>query len=181
VKARKIVLKEPCNFIGGKAQIVDESLPVMSQISKVVLALAKVLKSHHWAMLHIQIDGHVQPTGKDMRCLVISYFRAAEVARQIMDSGLPRKYMHVYGYGGTRPVAALKGKDKDKHRRVEISLVQDDAMALESCKATGVLWETIKHTQEFTDVTSDPSFSGPADLVIPLSQYEPPARKVTPR
>jgi outer membrane protein OmpA-like peptidoglycan-associated protein len=176
VKARKIVLKEPCNFIGGKAQIVDDSLPVMKQITVVVLALAKVLKSHHWAMLHIQIDGHVHPTGKDMRCLVISYFRAAEVARQIVAAGLSREYMHVFGYGGTRPVGA-----KDKNRRVEISLVQDEGAAMESCKATGELWRTIKSTPEFSEVTADPSFSGPADRVIPMSHYMPPVRKASPR
>ena len=84
---RKLVMKDPVNFVGGKAQVVPEDVPVANEICECLQALYMATQSLGWDMMHIEFDGHVHPTGKDMKCLVISYFRAAEIVRRVAEVG----------------------------------------------------------------------------------------------
>jgi hypothetical protein len=173
---RKLCMQDPLNFVGGKAQIVPEDLDLMKQISTCIMALFLGTKKLGWPMFHIQMDGHVHPTGKDMRCLVISFFRAAEVRRLCVEFGVPGNFLHVYGYGGTKPVGA-----KDANRRVEIELLRDldgdgevdsndVAMAIGKARS---LWKKIAKTADFAEAEGDPTFVGDPNKVMPITAYKP--------
>jgi hypothetical protein len=47
-------------------------------------------------MFLIHFDGHVHPTDKDRRCLVISHFRAAELMRHVVKAECPNEFLHAY-------------------------------------------------------------------------------------
>jgi outer membrane protein OmpA-like peptidoglycan-associated protein len=143
----KIVLSDEINFKGGKAVIQPEDLSVQAQLEKTIVSLYNILKEKGYDMFHIRFDGHVHPTGKDMRCLVISYFRAAEIVRRVVNAGCPKEFLHAYGYGQRMPVTSDK-KKADMNRRVEINFL--DHHHIESMDADArKLWEEITPTEQF--------------------------------
>jgi outer membrane protein OmpA-like peptidoglycan-associated protein len=158
VEQMKIVLSDEINFKGGKTVIQKDDLPVQTQLEKTIVALYTILQSKGYDMFHIRFDGHVHPTGKDMRCLVISYFRAAGLVRRVAKAGCPKEFLHSYGYGQRMPVTSDK-KKADLNRRVEINFLghhhieQMDADALK-------LWAEIETTADFDMVVQDPASFG---------------------
>ena len=77
--------------IGGKDVVVAEDLPQLDQIALLCFTVYEVLKFFGWEMFHLQLDGHVHPTGKETKCLIISYFRALTVAEAMTAAGVPSK------------------------------------------------------------------------------------------
>jgi hypothetical protein len=144
VHKKALVLEEPLNFEGGKDVVEEEDLSLYTQIVLLFVTLYHVLQGFGWEMFHLQIDGHVHPTGKDMKCLVVSYFRAKRVAEGIQAGGVPLKYLHIYGYGGTRPQ-----EHESMNRRVEIALVENQTAVQLSNTATAKLLKTISPSEEY--------------------------------
>merc|ERR1719413_211764 len=88
-----------------------------------------------------------------MRCLVISYFRAAELARRVHKAGCPRKFFHPYGWGQRKPLTTDKDK-ADENRRVDISFWDEHAIRRAAHEAEK-MWQEIKPTSEFVDFVKD--------------------------
>jgi outer membrane protein OmpA-like peptidoglycan-associated protein len=154
IASREVVLEHPLSFEGGKAQIKPSDYSLMEQIVLTIKTLFDTLTFFEWPMVHVQFDGHVQPTGDDDKCELISYFRAAELVDKCRGGGTPKKFMHTYGYGGTRATP-----DKSKNRRVEIRLLQDSEVP--KCKAQSrALWSKITNTYFKVRVLSS-SFTHP--------------------
>jgi len=155
VEKMKIVLSDEINFKGGKAVIQKDDLPIQAQLEKTIVTLYNILKSKGYDMFHIRFDGHVHPTGKDMRCLVISYFRAAEIVRRVVKAGCPHEFLHAYGYGQRMPVTSDK-KKADLNRRVEINFL--DHHHIESMDADArKLWAEITATDAFSVFVKEPA------------------------
>jgi len=158
VEQMKIVLSDEINFKGGKAVIQPDDLPVQAQLEKTIVALYTILKSKGYDMFHIRFDGHVHPTGKDMRCLVISYFRAAELVRRVVKAGCPKEFLHAYGYGQRMPVTSDK-KKADLNRRVEINFL-DHHHIEEMDSDARKLWAEIEATEEFAKFVGETASFG---------------------
>jgi outer membrane protein OmpA-like peptidoglycan-associated protein len=155
VEKMKIVLSDEINFKGGKAIILKDDLPIQAQLEKTIVMLYTILKSKGYDMFHIRFDGHVHPTGKDMRCLVISYFRAAEIVRRVVKAGCPHEFLHAYGYGQRMPVTSDK-KKADLNRRVEINFI--DHHHIQSMDEDArKLWKEITPTDAFDVFTKEPA------------------------
>jgi outer membrane protein OmpA-like peptidoglycan-associated protein len=166
---KTIVVKEDINFTAGKANILEEDLPLVGQLERTVVTLYRILKEVNYKMLHIRIDGHVHPTGKDMRCLVISYFRAAEMVRRIRLAGCPAEYLHAYGYGQRQPLTLNKHR-ADDNRRVDITIVDQHNVGALNDQA-GALWKEISATSDFTKCVTTEGFFG--HKRPPLMEYAP--------
>ena len=91
VLGKRLIMKEAINFIGGKAQICVEDMYIVKQLIVVIKTLYEIVGDEE--MIHVRVDGHVQDTGKPERCLIISYFRAAEIVRNIAKH-IPKKFVH---------------------------------------------------------------------------------------
>jgi outer membrane protein OmpA-like peptidoglycan-associated protein len=171
VLRRKIVLSDEINFEGGKAVILAEDLPIQAQLEKTIVSLYTILKSKGYDMLHIRFDGHVHPTGKDMRCLVISYFRAAEIVRRVANAGCPNEFLHAYSYGQRMPVTSDK-KKADLNRRVDINFVDLDQ--IESMdEDMRKLWKEITPTEQFDTFVKEPaSFDRPYQREVYAPQVD---------
>jgi len=171
VEKMKIILNDEINFKGGKAVIMDDDLHVQAQLEKTIVTLYKILMKKGYDMFHIRFDGHVHPTGKDMRCLVISYFRAAELVRRVVKAGCPGEFLHAYGYGQRMPVTSDK-KHADLNRRVEINFLDHhhiEQMDADACQ----LWAEIRTTDEFKKFTNDGAAYGDPDHNEDMKDYAP--------
>ena len=158
VEQMKIVLSDEINFKGGKAVIQKDDLPVQAQLEKTIVALYTILQCKGYDMFHIRFDGHVHPTGKDMRCLVISYFRAAELVRRVVKAGCPKEFLHAYGYGQRMPITSDK-KKADLNRRVEINFLDHHHIEQMDSDARE-LWAEIEVTGDFDKFVAEPASFG---------------------
>jgi len=147
VEKMKIVLSDEINFKGGKAIIQPDDMSVQEQLQKTIVCLYTILKRKGYDMFHIRFDGHVHPTGKDHKCLVISYFRAAELVRRVVKAGCPGEFLHAYGYGQRMPVTSDK-KKADMNRRVEINFL-DHHHIEQMDEDARKLWAEIREFDEF--------------------------------
>jgi hypothetical protein len=171
IAKKQIGLKDQLQFQGGNAKLKPESDGLMEQITTMVDALYLVLKENGWPMFHLQLDGHVHPTGKEMRCLVISYFRAAEVCLRVQEGGTPGEFLHPFAFGGTMPTG-----NNALDRRVELHILSDEQVP-EAIAQGQELWDQISGTQEFRELIADPNFvkkHGDSSMTKP-ELYMPPA------
>jgi len=171
VENMKIILHDMINFKGGKAVILAEDMPVQMQLEKTIVALFNIVTEKGFRMFHLRFDGHVHPTGKEMKCLVISYFRAAELARRVVHAGCPSEFLHSYGYGQSRPVTSDK-KKADQNRRVEINFL-DHHDIKKVDKDACQLWSKIRTSPEFVKFTEDHSCYGEEDVIESMESYAP--------
>lgn len=167
VMQKKIILLDTINFEGGKAQIKVEDMHVCNQLCRIITFLYEIMGDEE--MIHVRIDGHVHDTGKPDKCLIISYFRAAEIARNLAKY-VPKKFIHSFGYGGTKPVSKI---DTSLNRRVEISLLVSEKAVLDCCTSGCELWGKIIQLKECEKLLADPKFAGDPNVSVPLRMYEP--------
>lgn len=173
IDSMAILLKDQIKFKPGKADIQEADLRIMRQLERTVVALSELLEDQQ-GLCHIRIDGHVHPTGKDMRCLVISYFRAAEIVRRIRKAGCPADFLLAYGYGQRQPISHHK-KHADANRRVEITII--DQMHYDKAQQGAMtLWSDISSTREFNQCITTEKFFG--ETFEDLSAYCPPGARL---
>ena len=164
---KKISILQSINFEGGKAQIKVEDFKVVTQVCKCISYLYEIVGEEE--MIHVRVDGHVQDTGKPVKCLIISYCRAAEIVRNIANY-VPKKFLHPFGYGGTRPISKT---DASENRRVEISLIVNKFEVLSTRKEGTELWNKIRPLKEFDKLTADPAFAGDVNTSVQVRQFAP--------
>jgi outer membrane protein OmpA-like peptidoglycan-associated protein len=120
----KIVLKN-INFIGGYHLFVNESLPALNE-------LLKVMKSH--PKMVIRIEGHIccgplnEGDGLDLGTEIknLSIARAKAVQEFLENNGIEASRMNSTGFGHTTPIYPYPEQTKEEelaNRRVEIVIV----------------------------------------------------------
>jgi outer membrane protein OmpA-like peptidoglycan-associated protein len=117
----KITLKN-INFIGGYHYFVNESLPALSE-------LLKVMKSH--PTMVIRVEGHIccgpleEADGIDLGTEIknLSIARANAVQEYLVNNGIESRRISSAGFGHTKPLYPYPEKTRDEelaNRRVEI-------------------------------------------------------------
>lgn len=100
------------HFDTGKAVILPESRPVVSQISA-------LLKGN--PRLNISVEGHTDNVGKPADNKVLSGARAKAVMTAILAEGVGAARLSAVGHGQDRPVADNRTEEgRAKNRRVEL-------------------------------------------------------------
>jgi outer membrane protein OmpA-like peptidoglycan-associated protein len=95
--------------------------------TRMMVGALEMIKAH--PDKRILVAGYTDNTGNPDMNLVLSQARAAAVRNWLIDaSGIPATQFAIQGYGDTRPVAGNDTQEgRAKNRRVEITLVPDDA------------------------------------------------------
>ena len=100
------------NFETGKADIREESMPVVNEIYT-------MLKNN--SGLKIAIEGHTDNAGNKAANQTLSAQRAASVKASLVKKGIPASRIETAGFGQDVPVADNRTEEgRAKNRRVEI-------------------------------------------------------------
>jgi outer membrane protein OmpA-like peptidoglycan-associated protein len=126
VPDKAIILKKPINFEPGTAEVLLESKPILKQVATVIKVLSDIVVSFNYDMIHLRVEGHVNPTADAANGMLVSDKRASAVVGHCCWLGTPREMLHPKGFGGTVP----KG-DPVKNRRVEVHVMSDQDLAEE--------------------------------------------------
>jgi outer membrane protein OmpA-like peptidoglycan-associated protein len=120
----KITLKN-INFIGGYHYFINESLPALSE-------LLKVMKSH--PTMIIRVEGHIccgpleEGDGIDLGTEIknLSVARAKAVQEYLVNNGIEASRISSSGFGHTKPLFPYPEKTKEEelaNRRVEVVII----------------------------------------------------------
>ena len=116
VSKNKIIITEPVYFATSKAKILDQSLPILDEV-------ARVLKENTQIQL-VRIEGHTDSRGSDTYNQKLSQERAESVRKYLMRQGIDRDRLEAAGYGETQPIAENETPEgRAKNRRVEFTIV----------------------------------------------------------
>jgi len=118
----RIHLKEPINFVGGKADIVPEDLNVVDQLCKVIDTMDELLRKNKCPVIHLRIEGHVAKTKNEEKCWRLSQERAEKLVGVMLAADVPSEILHPVGMGASKPTSATKAEN----RRVEIHIMHDE-------------------------------------------------------
>jgi hypothetical protein len=131
-------LLAPLNFLGGKADVVEEDLPLLQQIVTAIMAIYYCVdgvndhleeqgRPRSFKMLHLRVDGHVHKGKKSTveSCEKISQERAEKIVATNVHAGVPRRYMHPKGFGASCPDPSGSA---ELNRRVEIHVMDEEEL-----------------------------------------------------
>jgi outer membrane protein OmpA-like peptidoglycan-associated protein len=100
------------NFDTGKWNIKDESLPVISEIEK-------LMKEN--ASLKLSIEGHTDNVGDPKSNQKLSESRAKAVVDELVKRGVPKARLQSKGFGQSKPIEDNTTEEgRAKNRRVEL-------------------------------------------------------------
>merc|ERR1719198_59957 len=94
-------------------------------------------------MLHLSVDGHVNPTKNIARGYQVSLDRALAVCERLSSGhNIDAQYLHAKGYGGSMPLG-----DPSKNRRVEITVMMPEDVEAEK-RAAEILTRNVRRAVE---------------------------------
>ena len=103
------------HFATGEAALLPESLPVLDDAAKVLLA--------HLDVKHVVIEGHADDTGTPEFNLGLSKRRAEAVVKYLVGKGVAARRLKPVGYGDTRPLSNDRSDEsRARNRRVEMTV-----------------------------------------------------------
>jgi len=108
---------ENLNFVGGTANLVPESKPVLE-------GLLRVMKE--FPALKIDIQGHICCDKNKTHDLARQ--RAKMVYKYLKDGGIDKSRISYHGFGGGKPIYMIpEGNDyqREANRRVEILIIEN--------------------------------------------------------
>ena len=114
------------NFETGKADLLPESLPQLDVVGQVLTK---------WPELKVEVGGHTDSRGTDVRNQTLSEARAQSVLNYLMQKfpALKPDQFSVKGYGEAKPVAPnTTPLNMAKNRRVEFVVLNKDVLKRES-------------------------------------------------
>jgi OOP family OmpA-OmpF porin len=115
ITAEKIVIKDAVYFATAKAQILEKSFPLLTQI-------ASVLKAHP-EIPRLVIEGHTDSVGKREANVKLSQARADAVRGYLVKKGIAAGRLSSVGYGPDRPSNDNEtDAGRSKNRRVEFMI-----------------------------------------------------------
>lgn len=116
VEEREIVIHDPINFELNTANILAESLPVLSAVSELLNGNALIA--------HVVIEGHASEEGSFAFNYRLSLERAQAVWRQLIINGVHHDRLSYRGMGEVIPKKLGEGEEElAENRRVEFRIV----------------------------------------------------------
>jgi outer membrane protein OmpA-like peptidoglycan-associated protein len=112
----KLELLQPVRFVEGKATLLPESYPLLSQVMDLVVRTG---------IKRLRVEAHTDNQGDSQTNLTLSKDRARAVADYLVTSGLDVSRIESEGFGDSRPIAPnLTPKGRELNRRVELVIVE---------------------------------------------------------
>lgn len=113
----QIVINDRIEFETGKDKLLNESLPVLDVVVKLLN------KKPHIEL--VEIHGHTDDTGDDMRNIRLSEARATAIRMYLIGQGIDGKRLVPRGFGARQPLAPNDTpENRKKNRRVEFRVVK---------------------------------------------------------
>ena len=115
ISGNKIELAEPIKFLLNEAVILPESLPVVTDVLKVMQENPGI---------KIRVEGHTDDEGPARYNQELSEYRAIWIKIFLTARGITTDRIQVFGFGKSRPVANNTSTDgREKNRRVELRII----------------------------------------------------------
>jgi len=166
VTAASIVITEKILFEVDKAVIRPESFDLMDEITSVLRDNPRIKK--------ISIEGHTDGDGSAKYNKKLSQKRSESVMAYLVEHGIEAERLVAAGFGKEIPIAANDTpENKEKNRRVEFIIVEQDAMTevVEIDPATGE-----KKVVETKPAPAAESSGAATVAAPPAKKSSPPAR-----
>jgi len=117
VQKDRIELKQKIHFATGKATILSDSTPLLTEIASALKKLAKV---------RVRIEGHTDSRGSAQLNTRLSRARAESVRAWLVQAGIDAARMTAVGYGPSQPIADNRtAAGREENRRVEFFLLEE--------------------------------------------------------
>jgi outer membrane protein OmpA-like peptidoglycan-associated protein len=112
----KLELLQPVRFAEGKATLLPESQPLLSQVMDLVVRTG---------IKRLRVEAHTDNQGDPAANLTLSKDRARAVADHLVKAGLEPSRIDSEGFGDSRPIAPnLTPKGRELNRRVEFVILE---------------------------------------------------------
>lgn len=114
-----IVIKQKIQFEFGKADIKEESHPLLNEIVSVLQSTPRIKK--------VSVEGHTDSVGSDKANQKLSEERAASVVAYLTEKGVDASRLTSKGFGESKPLdEADTDAARAKNRRVEFKITEQD-------------------------------------------------------
>jgi outer membrane protein OmpA-like peptidoglycan-associated protein len=115
ISGNQIELNESVFFGSNRAEILDQSLPLMDEIAKLLL--------EHTELSKIVVEGHSDNSGGHNHNLALSKQRAESVVKALVTRGVAIDRLRAEGYGPDRPLVPNDTtENRAKNRRVQLRI-----------------------------------------------------------
>lgn len=112
LRARELTIRRQINFATDSAEILPDSIPLMTEIADALL--------RHPELTGIEIQGHTDNRGGAQHNMELSQQRADAVRTYLVNAGIAADRLTARGYGDTRPVAPnITAGGRARNRRVQ--------------------------------------------------------------
>ena len=120
IRDNRIEIGEKIQFAYDKAEVLPVSFALLDELAKVIQENPHVQK--------ISIEGHASDEGDENYNLSLSKARAEAVRAYLVTKGIAADRLSSTGYGESKPLVANDtGQNREKNRRVEFNITQQDA------------------------------------------------------
>jgi outer membrane protein OmpA-like peptidoglycan-associated protein len=115
LRARELVIRRQINFATDSAEILPDSIPLMTEIADALL--------RHPELTGIEIQGHTDNRGASARNQELSQQRADAVRQWLVGAGIAADRLTSAGYGDSRPIAPnITAGGRARNRRVQFMI-----------------------------------------------------------
>lgn len=115
LRARELVIRRQINFATDSAEILPDSIPLMTEIADALL--------RHPELTGIEIQGHTDNRGSSARNQELSQQRADAVRQWLINAGVAADRLTAQGYGDSRPIAPnITAGGRARNRRVQFMI-----------------------------------------------------------
>jgi len=117
VRAREIIIRRQVNFATDSADILPDSIPLLTEIADVLLRNPDILR--------VEIQGHTDNRGPREHNQDLSQRRADSVREWLIGAGVSASRLESRGYGDSEPrVPNLTAANRARNRRVQFMITE---------------------------------------------------------
>jgi OOP family OmpA-OmpF porin len=117
VRAREIVIRRQVNFATDSAEILPDSIPLLTEIADVLLRNPDIRR--------VEIQGHTDNRGGREHNMDLSQRRADAVRDWLISAGVESSRLEARGYGDSEPrVPNLTAANRARNRRVQFMITE---------------------------------------------------------
>ena len=98
----RIYLKEMINFHAGTANIKEEDMEIVDELTLVCRTIHEVVREFNLPDIHLRVEGHVHKTKNIEKCWRLSNERADVIVQRVVAGGTPQESLHSKGFGHRR-------------------------------------------------------------------------------
>jgi outer membrane protein OmpA-like peptidoglycan-associated protein len=120
----RIYLNEMINFHAGTANIKEEDMEIVDELTLVCRTIHEVVREFNLPDIHLRVEGHVHKTKNIEKCWRLSNERADVIVQRVVAGGTPQESLHSKGFGPSRPLGSA-----EENRRVEVHVMSDEEVA----------------------------------------------------